>query len=76
MKATDEEMAYMAGYAEGVYTGELIYMAYQNTLGGFCEKHSTFCTRLKTFLVRNFQFMNESIASHPDSDYWHQVIVM
>lgn len=71
---SDEEMAYMAGYAEGVHTGELIYMAYMNTLKTLCDKPSSFCTRLESFLVNNLQFMNESISKEPNSDYWQQVI--
>ena len=76
---TDEEMAYLAGLAEGIHTGELIYMSYKNTINDFCEQESSFCQKLQTFLDSNMKFLKENIANNPKSDYWklvsHHVIV-
>ncbi|XP_003386071.2 PREDICTED: putative phospholipase B-like 2 [Amphimedon queenslandica] len=70
---TDEEMAYMAGYAEGVHTGELIYMTYTNTLGTVCKEKSSLCDKLQEFLNSNIKFLKDNIASNPKSDYWKQI---
>ena len=72
-KASNEEMAYMAGYTEGASTGDLIYMMYMNTIGGFCESPSNFCDKLSNFLTQNMNFMREKIQQNPESAYWHQV---
>ena len=72
-KVSDEEMAYIAGYAEGASTADLIYMMYMNTMSGFCESPSNFCDKLNNFLTQNLNFMREKIQQNPDSAYWHQV---
>ena len=63
----------MAGYAEGVHTGELIYMSYTNTLDFVCKKKSSACDKLLEFLDSNMKFLKDSIANNPKSDYWKQV---
>ena len=74
---TDDEMAYAAGYAEGLQTAELIYMSYMNSFGNklYCGQQSQYCDRLRDFLDKNQQYMAQEIARNPDSQFWHQVHV-
>ena len=73
--ATDEEIAYAAGYAEGVQTAELIYMSYMNSFGNkiYCSQQSQYCDKLRDFLDKNQQYMYQEIDRNPGSQYWHQV---
>ena len=74
-------MAYLAGYTEGVLTGELIYMMYVNSFGdGFCVEETSVCNKMETFVSSNQQYMKEQIAKQHDSDsesdYWRQVNII
>ena len=73
----DDELAYVAGYAEGMQTGELIYMMYKNTLeDDICppDSKSNFCNQLLQFIDDNQIFMKEEIRRNRGSSYWYQVI--
>ena len=73
--AADDEMAYAAGYAEGLLTAELIYMSYMNSFKNkvYCGQQSQYCDRLRDFLAKNQQYMAQEIARNPESQFWHQV---
>lgn len=77
-------MAYMAGFLEGVLTGELIYMQFANTFGkDYCLDDSgdnrvvtpcpEFCDELNDFLDTNLMHLLAEIEMNPESDYWYQV---
>jgi len=65
--------AYVAGYAEGVITKNLISYQYQNTMEGFCNSSSDYCDKLHQFLSENLNFMLRKIKDNPHNDYWQQV---
>ena len=75
--ATDDEMAYAAGYAEGLLTAELIYMSYMNSFNNepYCGHQSQYCDKLRDFLAKNQQYMAQEMARNPESQFWHQVHV-
>ena len=62
-----------AGMAEGALTAEVMYKGYQNTLAGYCNAQSDFCTKLGRFLGENLKWMMEQIASNPNDEFWYQV---
>lgn len=67
-------MAHLAGFLEGVLTGDLILMQWKNTMGNFCAAPSALCTRLEEFLHSNQLFMSERMEKKEgDLAYWYQV---
>lgn len=70
---SDSLQAEAAGMAEGFLTAEFILMAYENTVAGYCDKEPDFCTKLKTFLAANQDWIIGNLKTHPESQYWHQV---
>jgi hypothetical protein len=71
---SDEEIAFAAGFVEGVQTGELIHMSYVNMIGlDRCIAQSSLCEKVNSFLDENLSFMKENIEKNPQSSYWHQI---
>lgn len=63
-----------AGYLEGLITADLIYMAWFNTIKGYCDGREEFCERLYWFVKENSEWRNQNIEKLGESDeYWHQV---
>lgn len=73
----DEEMAYLAGFAEGFLLGETIFMEFHNYIDikgeGYCNKGTPYCQKLNKFLTDNRAFMKRKIEENPNSDFWHMV---
>ncbi|XP_077996109.1 putative phospholipase B-like 2 [Glandiceps talaboti] len=72
-KYDDVIQAYAAGIVEGHLTSQLIYNHWINTIYGFCQQPSEYCTKLRTFLETNLNWMTKQIEQNPTDAYWHQV---
>ncbi|KAK6027388.1 lysophospholipase, partial [Ostertagia ostertagi] len=69
------KQGYAAGFVEGRATRELIRLHVANTVDGFCDGAEQFCDDLNEYLMDNYLWMQENIASYPDDHYWNQVNV-
>eukprot|EP00066_Takifugu_rubripes_P008684 XP_003975045.1 PREDICTED: putative phospholipase B-like 2 [Takifugu rubripes] len=72
----DSIQAYAAGAVEAAVTSQLIYKHWMNTLMDYCgpfTAHSGYCERLKDFISINLEWIQDQIATQPNSPYWHQV---
>ncbi|XGW17184.1 hypothetical protein V3C99_002080 [Haemonchus contortus] len=64
---------YAAGFVEGKATRELIKLHLANVVDGLCEDAEQFCEDLNDFLLENYLWMQDNIASYPEDRYWIQV---
>ena len=75
----DEDLAELAGFAEGYLLGEKIYYEFHNYIDingtGYCNKETPYCINLNKFIDENKAFMKKMIAENPNSDFWHMVIL-
>ncbi|VDP34997.1 unnamed protein product, partial [Heligmosomoides polygyrus] len=67
------KQGYAAGFVEGKATRELIRLHLLNTVDGFCNGAEQFCEDLNDYLMTNYLWMLDNIASYPDDQYWQQV---
>ncbi|EDV28552.1 expressed hypothetical protein [Trichoplax adhaerens] len=65
--------AYAAGYVEGILTAKYIYMHWKNTVGDYCKQKSIYCQKLKSFIMKNNQWMATQIKHRPHSIYWYHI---
>ncbi|KAK6049740.1 hypothetical protein COOONC_12755 [Cooperia oncophora] len=54
-------------------TRDLIRLHVANTVDGFCDGAEQFCDDLNEYLLDNYLWMQDNIASYPDDPYWKQV---
>ncbi|KAK5986744.1 Phospholipase B, partial [Trichostrongylus colubriformis] len=64
---------YAVGFLEGRATRDLIRLHVANTIDGFCDGAEQFCEDLNEFLLENYLWMQNNIASYPTDRYWNQV---
>uniref|UniRef100_A0A7I5E8X6 Phospholipase B-like n=1 Tax=Haemonchus contortus TaxID=6289 RepID=A0A7I5E8X6_HAECO len=57
----------------GKATRELIKLHLANVVDGLCEDAEQFCEDLNDFLLENYLWMQDNIASYPEDRYWIQV---
>ncbi|XP_037339386.1 putative phospholipase B-like 2 [Pungitius pungitius] len=72
----DSIQAYAAGAVEAAVTAQLIYKHWMNTLLNYCgpfSSASSYCARLKAFLITNLQWVQEQVQKQSSSPYWYQV---
>ncbi|KJH46950.1 hypothetical protein DICVIV_06972 [Dictyocaulus viviparus] len=67
------KQGYVAGYIEGRTTRDLIRLHLSNTVEGYCNGAEQFCEDLTKYLIENYRWMQQNIASYPDNHYWIQV---
>ncbi|KAJ1374921.1 hypothetical protein KIN20_038126 [Parelaphostrongylus tenuis] len=67
------KQGYAAGFLEGRATRDLIRLHLSNTVDGFCDGAEQFCEELNGFLLQNYLWMQQNIASYPNNRYWIQV---
>ncbi|VDL84219.1 unnamed protein product [Nippostrongylus brasiliensis] len=67
------KQGYAAGFVEGRATRDLIRLHLSNTVDGFCDGAAHFCEDLNEYLLSNYLWMMDNIASYPEDRYWLQV---
>uniref|UniRef100_A0A0K0CWA5 Phospholipase B-like n=1 Tax=Angiostrongylus cantonensis TaxID=6313 RepID=A0A0K0CWA5_ANGCA len=60
-------------FGSGRATRELIRLHLSNTVDGFCDGAKQFCEDLNDYLMQNYLWMQQNIASYPSNRYWIQV---
>ncbi|WKY00454.1 hypothetical protein Q1695_014920 [Nippostrongylus brasiliensis] len=66
------KQGYAAGFVEGRATRDLIRLHLSNTVDGFCDGAAHFCEDLNEYLLSNYLWMMDNIASYPEDRYWLQ----
>ncbi|MBN3321235.1 PLBL2 phospholipase, partial [Atractosteus spatula] len=74
----DSLQAYAAGAVEAAVTSQasLLYEHWMNTMVGYCgpfKYESGYCKRLKDYIIRNLQWMEQQMEQADDPEYWHQI---
>lgn len=70
----DLTQAYAAGLVEGQATRDLMSLHWYNTMEGYCKAPlSAYCSKLKTFLRTNFDWVASQVKANMTDPYWHQV---
>lgn len=69
----DENQAYLAGYAEGLATHEIIYSQWYNLIKNYCSDTKTNCSAVNKFIKQNTEWIKSNILNHSTDSYWHQI---
>ncbi len=68
---TDEEIAYLAGVAEGNLTASLMLMQWKNTMDTYCDSNPDLCSKIEDYIVMNSDYIDN--AADSTDPRWYQV---
>jgi hypothetical protein len=74
--ASNFDQAFALGVLEGQLTRDQISLHLRNNVGDFCMKQNAKtaeCIKLKDFLQKNLEWMNDQIVNNQNDPYWHHV---
>ncbi|GIY39257.1 putative phospholipase B-like 2 [Caerostris darwini] len=69
----DPIQAYAAGLVEGYLTADLLKKHWYNIADDYCTNEESYCKRLKAFLQKNVDFINDNVFKREFDVYWHHV---